>query len=267
MVGGMPAVVAADISGRSPHHVRDQQADLVATFRADFAKYSGRMDRNLLDATLASAARQLGHKFVYSHVGEGVRHQQAKAALERLSDARLCHIVPHTAANGLPLAAEVRDRLRKVILGDVGLLHALLSTPAMDVFPSLEQLSAPMRGQLAEQLVGQQLRRVVGRSGDGPEVFYWQRAGGRPGEIDFVVQLRGRIVPIEVKSGSAGSMKSLHQFMFDKGLDLAVRCDANLPSLMKVDVSTTQGNPVVYQLLSIPRYLLWNLGALLDALA
>ncbi len=58
-------------------------------------------------------------------------------------------------------------------------------------------------------------------------------------------------------------MKSLHQFMHDKSLTLAVRCDSNPPSDMQVDVATTQGNPAKYRLISLPLYLLWNLTAVL----
>jgi hypothetical protein len=90
-----------------------------------------------------------------------------------------------------------------------------------------------------------------------PHLFYWQREGGRPGEIDFVIQA-DRIVPVELKSGVSGAMKSLHQFMFDKKLQLAVRVDENPPSLSTVDVTTTQGDPVRYRLLSLPIYLAWR---------
>jgi len=101
------------------------------------------------------------------------------------------------------------------------------------------------------------------REGDGPELYYWQREGGRPGEIDYLLQLGGRIVPVEVKAGAAGAMKSLHQFMHDKGLDLAVRLDANAPSDARIDVRTTQGDPVSYRMLSLPLYLTWALPGLL----
>jgi hypothetical protein len=69
-------------------------------------------------------------------------------------------------------------------------------------------------------------------------------------------------VPLELKAGAAGAMKSLHQFMREKHLDLAVRCDTNPPSTMRLDVKTTQGEPVAYDLLSVPLYLLWNLREL-----
>jgi predicted AAA+ superfamily ATPase len=264
MVGGMPAVVAADVAGRDPRVCREIQRELVATYRADFARYSGRMDRDVLDAVLRSVAGSLGRKFVYARVGEGVKQQQAKHALELLAAARLCHLVRYSAAGGLPLGAETKDRFRKAILVDVGVLHALVGTPAAQAFPSWRALAPGLRGQIADQLAGQQLRLIDSGVGDGPELFYWQREGGRPGEIDYVVQLQARRIPIELKAGAAGAMKSLHQFVFDKGLDLAVRCDANPPSLMHVNVKTTQGDVVAYRLLSLPLYLLW---ALPDVLA
>ncbi len=63
-----------------------------------------------------------------------------------------------------------------------------------------------------------------------------------------MVQAAGRIVPIVVKAGAAGSMKSLHQFMFDKQLEVAVRIDRNPPSVKPISVTTTQGNRVSYKL-------------------
>jgi predicted AAA+ superfamily ATPase len=258
MVGGMPAVVAADVDGEGPRACRELQRDLVATFRADFAKYAGRMDRSVLDHVLEAIARSLGRKFVYAQVGEGVKQHQAKRALELLAAARLCHLVRYSAATGLPLGGDANDKFRKVILLDISLFHALAETPAGERFPAWRDLAPGIRGQLAEQLVGQALLLGGDPTGDGPRLFYWQREGGRPGEIDFLIQAGGRIVPIELKAGVSGAMKSLHQFMFDKHLELAVRIDENPPSLATVDVTTTQGDPVRYRLLGLPIYLAWR---------
>ena len=107
---------------------------------------------------------------------------------------------------------------------------------------------------MAEQVVGQLLRLSGPLTGDGPVLYYWQREGGRPGEIDYLVQSRGRILPVELKSGATGSMKSLHQFMFDKKLKMAIRYDQNPPTLFDLSVKTTQGNPVSYRLYSFPWY-------------
>ena len=267
MVGGMPAVVAADVAGAAPRACRDLQRDLVATFRADFAKYAGRMDREVIDHVLHAVARSLGRKFVYAHVGEGVKQHQAKRALELLADARLCHLVRYSAATGLPLGGDVKDTFRKAILLDVGVFHALADTPAAERFPRWADLAPGVRGQLAEQLAGQALRLGGDQTGDGPRLYYWQREGGRPGEIDFLVHAAGRIVPVELKAGAAGAMKSLHQFMFEKKLALAVRIDENPPSVANLRVMTTQGNAVRYRLLGLPIYLAWRAIELVASVA
>lgn len=84
------------------------------------------------------------------------------------------------------------------------------------------------------------------------------------GEIDYIFQHGNAIVPIEVKSGATGRMKSLHQFMAEKKLRLAIRLDANPPSVEDLDIKTTLGKPVKYRLLSIPLYLAERVGALID---
>jgi len=69
------------------------------------------------------------------------------------------------------------------------------------------------KGGLAEQFVGQQLRSMQTPSVD-PQLFYWQRTGGRLGEIDYILQHENQVVPVEVKSGPAGKMKSLPHFAY-----------------------------------------------------
>jgi len=263
MTGGMPSIVALAVEGSTSESIRSAQRQLLATYRADFAKYSGRMTTDILDKVLVAAAHQLGQKFVYAKVAADTRHQQVRDALELLIKARVCQSVTFSAGNGIPLAAEAKDKFRKVALLDVGMLHALVDTPARPSFPRLDDLVPALRARIAEQLTVQQLENLGPRDGDPARLFYWQREGGRPGEIDHLLQMHGRVIPLELKSGSAGSMKSLHQFAFDKRLDLAVRVDANRPSVMLVDVKTTQGNAVRYRLLSLPRYLLFNLEAIL----
>jgi predicted AAA+ superfamily ATPase len=266
MVGGMPAVVAADVDRGDPRECRRLQADLMKSFRDDFARYAGRMDTLILDHVLLAVTSMLGRKFVATRVGEGVKQHQASRALELLCQARLCHKVVHSAANGLPLGGEINPRLRKVLLLDVGMAHALLGTPAGSTFPTWVSLAPQVRGQLTEQVAGQQLRAVQARPGHEPSLYYWQRGDGRPGRIDYLLQIGARIVPVELKVGAAGAMKSLHQLMHDKGLTLAVRLDANPPFLQPMSLSTTKGQPVQYHLLNLPHYLTWRTGELVEQL-
>ena len=257
-VGGMPAVVAADVGGAQPSECRAMQADLVATFRDDFAKYARRMEVDVLDGVLLSTVQQLGGKFVYARIGDGVKQHRVKSAVELLAMARVLTLAPHSAANGIPLGGEVNERHRKAFLLDVGLMHAMLRTPAGPAFPKYDDIAPAVRGQVAEQLAAQQLRSLDPASGTEPQLHYWQRMGGRVGEVDFLCQVDGRIVPVEHNAGAVGAMKSLHQFMHDKRLDLAVRVNRNPPSLQEVDVKTTQGDAVRYRLLNLPGYLLFR---------
>ena len=265
MVGGMPQIVAADVDGAKAQELRRMQRNLIQTFRDDFGKYGNPINSKTMNAVLLSIAASVGRKFVYAHVGEGIKQYSAKNALELLGLARLCHFIVHSDANGLALGGEVNEKKRKVILLDVGLLHALWNTPALTEFPKQSELSAKVRSAVDEQILGQQLRSIVDDASIEPQLYYWQREGGNPGEIDYLIQHKGQVIPIEAKSGKAGSMKSLHQFMHDKKLELAVRCDANPPSLQNVSVKTTKGQSVQYRMLNIPPFLVHRLPELLDA--
>jgi predicted AAA+ superfamily ATPase len=266
MVGGLPGVVADDVARGEPHRCRRLQADLLMAYRDDFQRYVGRMDPAILDRVLLAVAELLGDKFVHARVGEGVKQQQVVRALELLARARVVTIVSHSTARGLPLGGSVHARNRKVVLLDVGLAHALLGTPANTTFPRWPHLADAVRGRLTAQLAGQQLRALAPGDGYEPSLHYWQRSEGRPGEIDYVLQVAQRIVPVELKSGAAGAMKSLHQFVHERELRLALRCDANPPSLQDLDVKTTLGDAVRYRILNLPGYLLWRAEQLLTAI-
>lgn len=259
MTGGMPGIIAMELVDTAS--VRDAQRQLLATYRADFPKYSRRVDPHLIGSVLASVAAQIGSKFIYKQAHQE-QPARVKPVLELLCQARVCTRIDYATGNGVPLAAEVKGKFRKCALLDAGLLHALMETP--NLIAEVRDLSPVMRSRLAEQMLTQALRGNCHPSGDAPRLYYWQREGGRPGEIDHLIQDHGRVIPIELKSGAAGAMKSLHQFMADKRLDLAVRIDRNPPALQAMAVRTTQGDQAHYQLLSLPLYLV---GWLEDVLA
>ncbi len=266
LCGGMPGIVNLDVAnpqGDTTGIIRDAQRQLLATYRADFPKYTRRADPQLIGTVLASVAGQMGSKFVFKQAHDA-QPSRVKPAVELLCQARLCINIAYTAGNGVPLAAETKEKFRKIGLLDVGLLHALMETS--DLLGEIRELNPPMRSRLAEQMITQSLRARGSRSGDPTSLYYWQREGGRPGEIDHLIQHQTRVIPVELKSGAAGAMKSLHQFVVDKGLDLAVRIDRNPPSMQDMDLRTTQGDRARYRLLCLPIYLLSELDRALVAL-
>ena len=92
---------------------------------------------------------------------------------------------------------------------------------------------------------------------------YWLREGrSNNAEVDYVCELGGRIVPIEVKAGRTGTLKSLHQFVAEKRVPFAVRFDADLPALHTVEAEVRHGRGserIRYPLLSLPLYLVERL--------
>jgi len=84
-----------------------------------------------------------------------------------------------------------------------------------------------------------------------PRIFYWNREkSGSDAEVDFVFQKGRHIVPIEVKGGKSGSLKSLHIIMEEKKLKNAIRFDINPPSIVSIEARNHK-----YQLYSLPIYL------------
>ncbi len=262
LIGGMPEVVSEWYESKNSESCIKIQQDLLATIRDDFNKYRNRIDTDLLSNILSSVSEQLGNRFIATRVKNASRTDEVKKALSLLQKARVCHRVSHTSGNGLPLGAESNEKIFKVLLLDVGLAAIQLGLSRLHI-KEAKKIVFQNKGPLAEQFVGQQIRVFQSRFED-PSLFYWQRLGGRQGEIDYLIQQGTTIVPIEIKSGARGAMKSLHQFMYDKVLPLAVRIDQNLPSINTMNVKTTLGDEVSYFLLSIPLYLTEILPCLLD---
>ena len=263
LVGGMPETVVTWLDGKDMQACLKIQHDLLATYRDDFHKYGGEIDARLLHRIMLSVTRQLGNKFVYTRVDPDVKIPLVKSSMMLLTQAKVCSKVAHTSGNGLPLGAESNNKFFKALMVDIGLISAHLELSSVK-HTDLDSMLLSNTGGLSEQFVGQQLRAAQTPSRD-PQLFYWQRTGGRQGEIDYILQHGNHIVPVEVKSGAAGSMKSLHRFMAGKKLEIAVRLDANPPSVNEMSVKTTQGDPVKYRLLSLPLYLAGNVTALLDS--
>src|SRR3569832_315563 len=103
LVGGMPAAVSAWATEKNTITINQIHYDLLATYRDDFAKYSGRLPVERLDDVTRSIPRQLGKKFVFKEANADVNSTSLKQALELLAKARLCLLVDYTSANGLPL--------------------------------------------------------------------------------------------------------------------------------------------------------------------
>jgi uncharacterized protein len=208
IVGGMPECVATFISTSSFIDVIQIQTDLISAFRQDFAKYSGHSDRRCLNSVLNSVAKKVGEQIKYARLSEDFTNPTIKKAFELLEMARLFSKVKATSPAGIPLGASASEKIFKTVFLDIGLLSNLNGFNADKTVPK-QQLSSAWNGKLAEQFTGQEIR-ASGNDG----LYYWVRdKRGSSAETDYLIEKDGKIVPIEVKSGKSGKLKSLHMLL------------------------------------------------------
>jgi predicted AAA+ superfamily ATPase len=230
LVGGMPASVVAWKNNGDYMLCQEELSDIAQSYFDDFSKYSTKIAPRILRLTFQSVIQQIGKKFVYSHVEGNYRTEQIKEALDLLCDAGLVYRVQHTAANGLPLGAEVNLKFNKYIVLDTGLLLTLLNNSAGSTTQlSTDVISATAsdlvnKGSLTELVAGCELIKYV-RPNIKQELYYWENLSkNASSEVDYILSRNMQIIPLEVKAGTSGKMKSLRYFMHKKQLSYAIRC-------------------------------------------
>lgn len=230
LIGGMPEVVVKWIDTHDYIQCREVQDDIVVGYEADFPKYRKKVDPILLRQTMRSAAVQATKKFVYSQVGGGYKTHEVKKAIEMLILAGILIPVTHTDANGLPLGSEADNSYRKMLLLDTGLMLRLVNMTVGDVSGITTHILTASaadlvnKGPVAEQIAGLEILHYQSPN-IRHDLYYWLRqAKNSQAEVDYLISHGQNVLPVEVKAGTQGGMKSLWLFMREKGLVEAVRC-------------------------------------------
>lgn len=256
-IGGMPEAVRVYVERKDLLEVQRVQTALVQTVQDDFAKYGSRRMQELMRKTYRHVAENVGRKLKFVNVSREERAIDVRRALELLTQSRVVQVVYHTSANGLPLGAERDDRHFKPLFLDVGLVNRMCGLDLLGA----EELITVNEGALAEQFVGQQLLCAAPPFED-PQLFYWAReARNANAELDFVVSRHQDILPVEVKAGKTGTLRSLFQFLSEKNRQRAVRFHLRPPVLENLRLPGKESRTV--QLLSLPLYLVGQLDRLL----
>jgi predicted AAA+ superfamily ATPase len=223
LIGGMPKVVATYSRGGSLLQCQQVLDDLTLSLYDDFSKYKERVPTSRLREIFSSVIRQTGGKFTYSKASQDSNHMQIKESVELLELAGIVYPVTHSSANGLPLAAEMNTKHRKYLIFDTGIYQRFLRLDLGQLL-NAENPEQVNKGALAELFVGLELLKAA-PSSNPTQLYYWQREKpGSSAEVDYVVQCNKDIVPLEVKSGTKGSMQSMFQFLSEKKYDYGIRC-------------------------------------------
>lgn len=207
-IGGMPECVKAWATSESMAEVFQIQDDLVETYRQDFSKYAPYADKRNLNNVLSSIAREVGKQIKYTRLSEDFSGVTNKKAFELLNLAKVVHKIRAASPGSLPLNASASEQRFKAIMVDTGIFRALNELPS-NVEYTKNNLLSMFNGALAEQFVGQEFL-----SHGQQHLYYWTReTRSSSAEVDYLITRDSMIFPIEIKSGSAGKLKSMHQIL------------------------------------------------------
>lgn len=231
LTGGMPEAVATYAETGSYRYSSDVVNEIIQGYQDDFAKYGAKANPTLLRRTLISIARQTGGKFVCNRVEGDYRSAEVKNAIGMLCDAGLIIPVYHTDANGVPLGAEINERVVKYLILDSGILLGILGidddTDEIVKEMMLESSTDLVdKGSVSEMIAGLELIKYSSPQ-KRHQLYYWQNMNkGTCAEVDYVIAKGNEIVPIEVKSGVKGSMNSMYSLMNNqqKHISRGIRC-------------------------------------------
>lgn len=223
--GGMPAAVRSYLAENSYLECQRIHDTILANYQNDFGKYATKSQYKYLQRLFEKAPRMIGQRFKFNKIDPDMRSRELKVALEQLGHAGLIQEVHATAASGLPLKAQMKDNKFKLIFLDIGLLQTNLRIDPQEILQAdLLQVNS---GVLAEQFVAQELMAYVDPYRK-EELFFWEREqASSSAQIDYLTVAGSKIIPIEVKSGKIGKMKSLQLFMKEKQSALGVHISQN----------------------------------------
>lgn len=246
IIGGMPEVVAKYIENGDLRECQAVLDDLIISLQADFTKYKYRIPSIRVRKVFESIAYQAGKKFVYANAVDDANSKQIHEVVEILILAHLVIPVTHTSANGLPLGAESNSKKLKLMLLDTGVTQRILNLQLSDILLS-NDFEAVNKGSIAEQFAGLELVKNTSHY-QAPQLYYWHReARNSNAEVDYIIQMGNKIIPLEVKSGIKGKMHSLRLFLSEKKTSYGYR--TSLENYGKYD-----------NILVMPLYALSNLG-------
>ena len=250
LIGGMPDAVREFKDSTSYYDVKRIQSQLLQTYENDFAKYATSLaEENYLQLLYEKMPAYVAESFKYSKISPDVQSRSLKPALNKLIKAQVIHKVYATSASGLPLKALINEKKFKCLLSDIGLYCASMNL-SQDILSS-KDIIIVNKGKLSEQVAGQELL-AHSIPFEPYQLTYWARDKKTSrAEVDYVIQHGATIIPIEVKSGPMGRMKSLHIFMQEKRSKLGIKISQAPLSLKD-------------QILSLPIYLIGQLDRLLS---
>ncbi len=255
IVGGMPEAVSTYIKTKTYIDVDSVYESILTGFKDDVYKYSSFAKSKYLQFVIEHAPEYAGLPVKYEKFGRSsFRSREMSEAFDVLEKAMIISRVYSSYSKEIPILNNMK-KLPKLIYLDIGLINYKLGVRKEII--NIPDIGAVFHGQLSEQIVGQALQAFSMNKNE--NLSYWYRLNkGSISEVDYLVNINNKPVPIEVKSGKTGTLKSLHNFIDESNNNFAVRVYSG--NLIQENIKTPKEKK--YTLFSVPFYLLYRLEEL-----
>lgn len=249
LIGGMPEVVAEYAKNRDITALKPIYDSLLTSYLDDVPKYARNPTMTaILRHCIEAAPFVAGQRITLAGFGQSnYRSREVGEALRTLQRAMLLYLMYPSVGVDIPIMPDLKKSPRLQFL-DTGLLNYFAGL--QNDFFRYDDLHAIYKGRLAEHIVGQELLGLEPNTRK-RQCFWVRDKSQSQAEVDFVIQYRGYVIPVEVKSGTAGTLRSLHEFVNRCPHGLAVRLYAGPLELHPA--RTPAGK--CYQLLNVPYFL------------
>lgn len=249
LVGGMPEVVQMFVQTTSFVGLKEIYTSIWETYKSDVRKYAkSSTEEKVITHITGSAYNFLDQRVTFQNFGNSnYRSREVGEAFRSLDDAKVIQLIYPTTSVDFPIIPDFRKKPRLQFL-DIGLVNHGLNIQYELI--GMKDLSKAYKGALIPQLVTQELLSTNKFSYHKPN-FWVREKKQSSAEVDLVIPFRGLLIPVEIKSGPIGKLRSLHQFMDSCPHHYAIRMYAG-----KLEIHTaTTTNGKEFKLLNLPYFL------------
>jgi len=260
LIGGMPEIVWHYLSNNDIPSLKTYYESLLTSYLDDADKYArNSTQRQVLRHCLESLPFEAGKRLKFQGFGSSnYRSREVGEALRMIERAMLLYLIYPSTAQQLPLVA---DHKKSPVLQfvDTGLLNYFVGL--QPGFFQYADLHSFYKGRIAEHIVRQEL--IAQNADDNRKITFWVREQKQSNaEVDVLLPYQNYVVPVEIKSGKTGALRSLHQFVNSSPHPYAVRLYEGEFNL--INSQTPEGKP--YKLLNLPYFLAGRIHEYLELL-
>jgi hypothetical protein len=249
IIGGMPEITGDYLETGSMTELPAVYEGIWVTYSGDVEKYaSNDTERKLMKHIMVTAPHYVDQRIRFQNFGQSnYRSREAGEAFRNLNDAKIIRLVYPTTDVDVPVKTDLRKSPRLQFL-DTGLVNYKLGIQAgMISFPDL---SHSYKGSIIPHVIMQELISLNKINDNNPH-FWVREKKQSSAEVDMVFTYHDKVIPVEIKSGKEGTLRSLHQFMELCDHPYAVRMYAGKFGIIKT--KTVGGKH--FLLMNMPYYL------------